>query len=36
VMVLNLPGHTQSTFRLRLPASPSHSTQWRHGDIGDP
>ena len=31
VMVLNLPGQAQSTFRLRLPASPSHSPQFGRG-----
>ena len=35
VMVLNLPGHTQSTFRLRLPASPSHSTQFGPWHLAD-
>ena len=35
VMVLNLPGHAQSTFRLRLPASPSHSTQFGPWHLAD-
>jgi len=35
VMVLNLPGHAQSTFRLRLPANPSHSTQFGPWHLAD-
>jgi hypothetical protein len=35
VMVLNLPGRAQSTFRLRLPASPSHSEQFGPWHLAD-
>jgi hypothetical protein len=35
VMVLNLPGRAQSTFRLRLPASPSHSPQFGPWHLAD-
>jgi len=35
VMVLNLPGQAQSTFRLRLPASPSHSGQFGPWHLAD-
>jgi len=35
VMVLNLPGQAQRTFRLRLPASPSHSTQFGPWHLAD-
>jgi hypothetical protein len=35
VMVLNLPGQAQSTFRLRLPASPSHSSQFGPWHLAD-
>ena len=35
VMVLNLPGQAQSMFRLRLPASPSHSSQFGPWHLAD-
>ena len=35
MMVLNLPGQGQSTFRLRLPASPSHSPQFGPWHLAD-
>ena len=35
VMVLNLPGQAQSTFRLRLPASPSHSSPFGPWHLAD-
>ena len=35
MMVLNLPGQGQSTFRLRLPASPSHSGQFGPWHLAD-
>jgi hypothetical protein len=35
VIVLNLPGRAQSTFRLRLPASPSHSDQFGPWHLAD-
>jgi hypothetical protein len=35
MMVLNLPGRGQSTFRLRLPASPSHSDQFGPWHLAD-
>ena len=35
MMVLNLPGRAQSTFRLRLPASPSHSEQFGPWHLAD-
>ena len=35
VMVLNLPGQAQPTFRLRLPASPSHSSQFGPWHLAD-
>ena len=35
MMVLNLPGQGQSTFRLRLPASPSHSDQFGPWHLAD-
>jgi hypothetical protein len=34
-IVLNLPGQAQSTFRLRLPASPSHSPQFGPWHLAD-
>ena len=34
-MVLNLPGQSQSTVRLRLPASPSHSDQFGPWHLAD-
>ncbi|MEH2527297.1 MULTISPECIES: acriflavin resistance protein [unclassified Bradyrhizobium] len=34
-IVLNLPGRAQSTFRLRLPASPSHSEQFGPWHLAD-
>jgi hypothetical protein len=35
MMVLNLPGQGQRTFRLRLPASPSHSLQFGPWHLAD-
>src|SRR4030095_9050400 len=35
MMVLNMPGQGQSTFRLRLPASPSHSDQFGPSHLAD-
>jgi hypothetical protein len=35
MMVLNLPGQGQSTFRLRLPASPAHSDQFGPWHLAD-
>jgi len=35
VILLNLPGRAQSTFRLRLPASPSHSGQFGPWHLAD-
>ena len=35
VIVLNLPGQAQGTFRLRLPASPSHSGQFGPWHLAD-
>ena len=35
MMVLNLPGQGQSTFRLRLPASPTHSDQFGPWHLAD-
>jgi hypothetical protein len=35
MMVLNLPGRGQSTFRLRLPASLSHSDQFGPWHLAD-
>ena len=35
MMVLNLPGKMQSTFRLRLPASPSHSDRFGPWHLAD-
>jgi hypothetical protein len=35
VIVLNLPGRAKSTFRLRLPASPSHSGQFGPWHLAD-
>jgi len=35
MMVLNMPGQGQSTFRLRLPASPSHSSQFGPWHLAD-